>query len=190
MSISLGDAAPEILVLLSGGADSAACLHFYREMGRPTSCLFIDYQPSALKEEADAARRVARHYDARLFVARFVGVRGKSTGLIGGRNAFLLSAALMELPPTVSAVAIGIHSGTSYSDCTPEFIDRMQGVYDIYSTGRVKIVAPFIEWIKAEVWTYARSAGVPLASTYSCELGGDPPCMSCESCGDRKGLDA
>ena len=190
MSISLRDEAPEILVLLSGGADSAACLHFYLAMGRPTSCLFIDYQQSALKEEADAAREIARYYGASLSVARFVGTRGKGAGLIGGRNAFLLSVALMELPPTISAVAMGIHSGTSYSDCAPEFIERMQSVYDIYSTGRVKIVAPFIEWTKAEVWTYARSAGVPLASTYSCERGGYPPCMSCESCGDRKALDA
>ena len=189
MQISCEDAVPEVLVLLSGGADSAACLHFFKEMDRPTSALFIDYQQSALKEEADSAQRIASHYGVALSVARFVGVQGKGPGLIGGRNAFLLSAALMELPRTISAVAIGVHAGTAYSDCTKLFIDRMQAVYDTSSARNIKIVAPFIEWAKADIWTYARSADVPLSSTYSCERGGDPPCMSCESCGDRRALE-
>jgi 7-cyano-7-deazaguanine synthase in queuosine biosynthesis len=33
----------EVLVLLSGGIDSAACLDFYKELGRPPCALFVDY---------------------------------------------------------------------------------------------------------------------------------------------------
>jgi len=33
----------EVLVLLSGGIDSAACIDFYRDFGRPPFGLFVDY---------------------------------------------------------------------------------------------------------------------------------------------------
>ena len=54
----------------------------------------------------------------------------KPPGLIQGRNAFLLLAGLLEAPPTVTALALGVHSGTEYADCTPRFIGSMQSVFD------------------------------------------------------------
>lgn len=180
---------PEVLVLLSGGADSSACVQFFLEIGRPTAALFLDYQQAALKQEAQAARRIAEHYGIPFSCARWSGNRTKGAGVIPGRNAFLLAAGAMELPPSVNAVAIGIHAGTDYSDCSSTFVDRMQAIYDLYYSGRVKIVAPFLDWAKNEIWAYAYSAGVPLSLTYSCEAGGQPPCMRCESCRDRELLD-
>jgi 7-cyano-7-deazaguanine synthase len=98
-------------------------------------------------------------------------------------------AALMERPRSATGIAIGIHAGTAYPDCSPLFVDRMQAVYDLYTSGRVKIVAPFLEWSKGEILAYACSSGVPLGLTYSCEAGSEPPCECCRSCLDRKLLD-
>lgn len=187
MTAPAGD--PEVLVLLSGGVDSAACVAFYLEVGRPTCGLFVDYQQPALKKEAESSRRIADHFAIPLHRASWVGPRMKNVGLIPARNAVLLCAALMERPPTATAVAIGIHAGTPYVDCTAEFIRRIQAIYDLYTDKRVAVLAPFVEWTKPEVWSYARSKSVPLDLTYSCEAGSEQPCGECESCLDRKLLD-
>lgn len=179
----------EVVVLLSGGADSAACVQFFLDVGRPTAGLFLDYQQQALKPEAAAARRVADHYAIPLLCARWTGNLTKGSGFVTGRNGFLLMAALMERPGSATGIAIGIHAGTDYADCSPPFVDRMQAMYDVYTSGRVKIVAPFLEWSKGEIFTYARSSGVPLGLTYSCEVGSEPPCRRCRSCLDRELLD-
>jgi 7-cyano-7-deazaguanine synthase len=177
---------PEVLVLLSGGVDSAACVAFCLEVGRPTCGLFVDYQQPALKKEAASARHIADYFGIPLHRARWVGPRTKEVGLIPARNAVLLSAALMERPPTATAIAIGIHAGTPYVDCSPEFVSRMQRVYDLYFGSRVQIVAPFLEWAKSEIWSYARSKAIPFELTYSCEAGSEQPCGECASCLDRK----
>ena len=43
--------APEVLVLLSGGIDSAGCLAFYVDMGRPVTAMFVDYGQLASNQE-------------------------------------------------------------------------------------------------------------------------------------------
>ena len=176
---------PDAVVLLSGGADSAACLGFYLEIARAPCALFVDYgQPAARQEEA-SARHIARHYGVSLHRAQWMGSRSIGSGLIPGRNAFLLSAALLERPESATVVALGIHAGTGYVDCSSQFVKNMQSVYDLYSNGKVTIACPFSDWTKAEVLSYAQSAGVPLTLTYSCETGGNPPCGHCRSCLDR-----
>jgi 7-cyano-7-deazaguanine synthase len=178
---------PEVLVLLSGGVDSAASLQFLAEMGRPLNAVFVNYQQLALEAEANAAAIIARHYKVKLINIRCDGPWGPCSGLVPGRNAFLLATALMYAAPSVTGVAIGIHSGTMYPDCSPEFVRAMQATYDVYHKGRIQVVAPFISWTKGEIWAYASSSGVPLDLTYSCEAA-SRPCGDCDSCVDRKAL--
>ena len=54
----------EVAVLLSGGVDSAACVQFFREVGRPTCALFIDYQQAAVRQEYAAAKALTEHFGA------------------------------------------------------------------------------------------------------------------------------
>ena len=176
---------PDVVMLLSGGVDSAACLGFYLEIGQVPCGLFVDYGQLAARQEEAAARRVAEHYSVRLLCARWLGNQSLQAGLIPGRNAFLLSAALVERPATATGVALGIHKGTGYEDCSSGFVERMQAIYDLYCGGQVAVTCPFLSWSKAEVLSYAESTGVPLAFTYSCERGTDPPCGHCRSCLDR-----
>src|SRR5713101_5887125 len=133
----------EVLVLLSGGIDSAACLDFYRELGRPPCALFVDYGQPAARLEADAAKAVAAYYSVPLISLKWRGYQNKHDGLIPGRNCFLISSALMERPNSVSLIVIGVHAGTDYPDCNQPFLDTMQAVLDIYENRSVQLAAPF-----------------------------------------------
>ena len=179
---------PEVLVLLSGGLDSSACLQFYKQMGRQPCALFIDYDQAAAINEEQAAKAMADHFEVQLHIAQWRGVRSKSTGNITARNAFLLFAALMESPPEITTVAIGVHDGTEYTDCSATFIERIQSVYDLYTEGAVQVAAPFVSWNKSEVFAFAKANNLPVDLTYSCEAGGPSRCGKCLSCQDREAL--
>ena len=175
----------EVLVLLSGGIDSSACLEFYREIGRPPAALFVNYGQAAARLEVDAARAVASYYTVPLIALTWTGRQLKHAGLIPGRNSFLISAAAMERPRSVSIIAIGVHAGTDYPDCSVSFLDAMQKVLSLSEDRAVHIAAPFGTWKKPDIIQYCRLRNVPLELTYSCERGTEPPCGICLSCKDR-----
>ncbi len=180
----------EVLVLVSGGLDSTACLHFYLDFGRPPEALFIDYgQPAARMEEA-TVKLVCDYYKVPLHIYRLPAPSISTPGFIAGRNLFLGAAALLLKPNPVRVIAMGIHAGTGYPDCTPEFLLRLQALYDLSSNNYVLIGAPFIDWTKAEIWEYCCINKIPADLTYSCELGTNPPCGSCPSCRDREVINA
>ena len=173
-------------VLLSGGIDSAACLAFCLKRGFRVNCLHISFGQPALREERTAAVRLARHFGVSLTLLRWLGASEFAAGEIAGRNAFLLFAALTEINSDAGILAIGIHAGTPYYDCSQVFMSSMQSVFDGYCDGRVRLSAPFAEWSKADVFAFCRSEEVPVGLTYSCERGTLPPCGDCMSCRDRR----
>jgi 7-cyano-7-deazaguanine synthase len=105
-----------------------------------------------------------------------------------GRNALLTFIALMETDFQSAIIALGIHSATPYYDCSPNFLSSAQTIVDGQCDGRIRIVAPFAEWTKSEIWSYCTEKQVPLALTYSCERGGELPCGTCLSCRDLEAL--
>lgn len=184
------NALAKVFVSLSGGIDSTACAAFYLQRGFSVRAVFVDYGQIAARREEEAAKAVARNYQIHLLKLRWSGLSQKNAGLITGRNAFLLFAAFMEMPEDVRILALGIHSGTQYRDCSPLFIRKVQSLFDTYTGGRLQIGAPFLKWTKADIWTYCRSQGVPVELTYSCERGQDQPCGQCLSCRDLEALNA
>lgn len=176
----------EILVLLSGGIDSTACLNFYVELSLPVCALFIDYKQPALQYEYDAAQAVAAHYKLPLIKGEWNGMLHSEPGYIQSRNLFLLSAALLEAPKSITAISIGIHAGTEYADCSPEFIAATQNIFDIYTGSKIHITAPFITWHKQDILQYVSDNNVPTHMTYSCEAGLKSGCGKCLSCLDRE----
>jgi len=158
-----------VLVLLSGGIDSTACVAYYVSLGYDVCALFIDYgQPEAKLEQA-AAIAIAKHYDLTLKQLAVFGYKAPE-GYVPARNAMLLSAALMSFDYEYGIISLGIHAGTPYADCSPYFEQAMQRVFDVYSQGRVRINAPFLHWTKGEIWDYAQMTGVPLFLTKSNNL--------------------
>jgi 7-cyano-7-deazaguanine synthase len=177
-----------VLVLLSGGLDSAACVAFFRAQHYDVSALFVEYGQGALLQERRATRAIARHWDIPLATVRISDVGPFGSGLIPGRNALLLAAALCRWQGKDGTIALGIHGGTTYADCSTAFVDSMQRVFDVYASGRMRLFCPFIESNKKQVWDYCQQAGVPIKLTYSCERGGTRPCGRCLSCRDRRAL--
>jgi len=166
-----------------------ACADFYRDMGRPVCAMFVDYGQAAAAHEAPAAAAVACHFNIPLCTVTLRGLRPKAEGEIPARNAFLVSVAAMERPPSVLAIAVGVHAGTPYADCSERFINAAKQLLHFQGTP-VDVLAPFIDWQKQEVIEYARRRALPIDLTYSCEAGKLPPCGACSSCLDRRSLDA
>jgi 7-cyano-7-deazaguanine synthase len=177
-------------VLVSGGIDSAALLAFYLRQRFDVRPLFVDFGQPAVKQEVRAARAVCRHYGVSLSIMTVRSQVAFSVGEIPGRNAFLVFAAVLVFGMKPGIIAIGIHEGPPYYDCTAGFLKSIQTVIDGYAAGKIKVAAPFLKWGKQVIWEFCKKARVPVVSTYSCEKGGVRPCGKCLSCRDREALDA
>ncbi len=176
------------VVLLSGGIDSTSCLHFYWSRGFQVEGLFIDYgQPAAIKE-AEAAHRVSEFLSLPLRQMRFSGTEIQTLNEIPGRNALFLFAALMSFSASNGIIALGIHAGTSYFDCSQDFTQLAQRLVDGYVNGKIQLGVPFLKWSKLDVWHYLQQIELPTGLTYSCELGLEQPCGKCHSCRDLEVL--
>lgn len=178
----------EVLVLLSGGLDSTACIGYYKKLGYSTIGLFVDYGQNASKEEYKAATAVSKYYDIELFTAKCSGLNKYGIGLIPGRNTLLLSVALMSGKISKGIICIGIHSGTSYYDCSLSYLKNLNEIFKNDTDGKITIGAPFIEWNKREIWDFCLASDVPVNLTYSCERGSEIPCGECLSCSDMEVL--
>lgn len=179
---------PSVTVLVSGGVDSAACLGFYVGHGVPVTAMHFDYGQEARLQEFAAAQKIADHYNVELKHRRLSNARSKTAGEILGRNAFLLTATLLEIDAACGVIAIGVHAGTRYFDCGEEFISWFQRIFDSYSSGMIKVGAPFLKWTKSEIWEFCLQNQVPVHFAYSCERGGPEPCRACLSCLDLEAL--
>ena len=180
------DGSQTFLVLASGGVDSSTLLWLCAEQGIVPNALFIDYGQAAAESELAAVAKLCDGLHAPWRDVRYIG-RKFGAGEIRGRNAYLLHTALMEFPAQSGIVLLGIHAGTGYDDCTPEFIDAMQLSYQFHTGGAITITAPFLHWTKHQVYSLATHLNVPLEQTYSCEAA-NLPCNQCRSCVDRRSL--
>lgn len=174
-----------VTLLLGGGIDSTALIPFYRDRGVTHRAAHFDYgQPSAAAERR-AGRAICRHYAVPLATYSLGVALAAEDGEYRGRNALLLFAAA-GLDPPPSAIAIGIHAGTPYYDCSEVFLRDIRRLFDGYFGGAVSVEAPFIAFGKQQVCEFARRAGVPLDLTFSCERRSAAPCGACPSCLDRR----
>ena len=173
-----------IVVLASGGIDSTACINFYKKLKFNVEALFIDYGQVASDKEFEAVSSVSEYYKIKLVTVKVLNSKKFKGGLINGRNAFLCFAALINFSKKSGIVALGIHKGTNYYDCSVEFSRQVQKIFDEYSHDTIKIGTPFINFNKADIFEYCRLENVPLHLTYSCELGKKQPCGTCSTCKD------
>lgn len=172
-------------VLLSGGVDSALVAGLLADAGVPASALFVDYgQPAGVAEQA-ASRAVAAHLTLPWRKITVTGLAVPAAGEIAGRNDLLLATAAAAAPGC--DLAVGVHAGTGYADCSPAHRDAWQALLDRQHAGTVRILAPLLDLSKGEVLALAADSGIPFALTHSCEAG-DRPCGGCRSCLDREVL--
>lgn len=175
----------KVLILVSGGIDSTACIHYYKSRGFLVETLFVDFGQLSLRQERTAVKRITSYYKVKTNIVQVKSNRNFKGGEISFRNIFLISAALLGLKNFRGLVSLGIHSGTDYADCSPSFVRVTNSILDIYANGTVILETPFLTFSKSEIIEYCISNEIPLHLTYSCELGLNQPCGKCLSC---KGL--
>ena len=172
------------LILASGGVDSSTLLWLSVQQGLTPTALFVDYGQPAAKAEGEAVAKICSSLGTPWRRVRYKGT-GFGAGEIRGRNAFLLHMALVEFPSNSGVVALGIHAGTGYADCSPEFMEVIERSYEFHTGGAITATAPFLHWTKRDVYQLASNLNVPLALTHSCEAD-NYACQRCRSCLDRR----
>lgn len=188
MSLATTNPHRKATVLMSGGMDSAACAHLMAAQGHTVHGIFVDFGQAARKPESRAVARLADVLGI-TSTTLHVGTAGCfGAGELVGRNAFLLTAAIFLGRAHDGLLAIGVHAGTPYYDCSAGFIDRFKALAEEHTDGRLTVTAPFLHWTKCQIYEYVLKSGLPVDATYSCESGTIPPCGSCASCRDRRVL--
>jgi 7-cyano-7-deazaguanine synthase len=173
---------------MSGGIDSAACAHLLVGQRIKVKALFIEYGQAAARMERRAVEALSVRMNLPLMIFSIQGAPSFSAGELAGRNAFLIFSAIFLARQISGLVAVGIHAGTPYYDCSHTFFESTSRLVGEHFDGALVLVAPFVTWSKEDVFRYFVSARLPLELTYSCEAGTDPPCGACASCIDRKAL--
>jgi len=179
----------EVVILISGGIDSAALLNYFIEDNFYVRALFIDYGQKASIHEYASARKICKYYGVKLKKLSLKNNKDFGPGEILGRNGFLVFSALMHSEIKSGFISLGIHSGTPYYDCSKLFVDNVNNILLGYYGGQILLTAPFLNWTKRMIFDYCAITGIPLSLTYSCENGSNPPCGVCPSCIDRGVLD-
>jgi len=178
-----------VVLLLSGGLDSATLLARSVKEGDVVFPLAVDYGQRNLAE-LDRARSLAQHYGCELTVATLRGsiFRGglasdevsHGHNVVPGRNLVLLAlAAAHAMGIGAEEVQIGCNrdDAQDYPDCTPDFLE---GVWiALRNSSNLSLSAPLTHLTKIQVVQWARELGVPMEKTLSCYN----PSEAGESCG-------
>jgi 7-cyano-7-deazaguanine synthase len=128
-------------VLLSGGVDSVACMKFLQSQGFEVRALFIDYGQPAASLEFRAATAFAKRHLCPLKVVRVKSDSNFGSGELPGRNAFLIFTALFFLGKASGVLALGLHSGTKYYDCSEAFFNLANKMVMEHTDGALSLVA-------------------------------------------------
>jgi 7-cyano-7-deazaguanine synthase len=175
-------------VLMSGGLDSSACAHFLANHGVRVSGLFINHGQAAAQRESIASAAMADFLSIPLDVCMLSSDRSFGAGELIGRNAMLIFSALFLTRGNSDLLALGVHAGTPYYDCSDAFFALTSRLVGEVTDGKTSLIAPFLSWTKQDVFSYFCNAGLPIELSYSCEKGSDPVCGCCASCLDREAL--
>jgi 7-cyano-7-deazaguanine synthase len=203
----------KVVVLMSGGMDSAALAWLLADEGNDLHCLSFDYGQGHREREQAASWKLASNLGA-----RWDSVRLPITDLLKGsaltdpdvevpdghyadetmkitvvpnRNAVMLSIAFAAaVADEANGVAFAAHGGDHfiYPDCRPGFVKAFQEMQNVATEGFGSPVlqTPFINKTKSDIVAIGDPLGVPWAETWSCYKGGDYHCGTCGTCTERR----
>ncbi len=211
-----GLAGRPVVLLLSGGLDSATVLAMATRAGARVLALTIDYNQRHRRELAAAAALAERHgvdrhiilpLDLRVFGGSALtadidvpkgGVEpGIPVTYVPARNTIFLSVALGWAEAAGAAdIAIGVNAldYSGYPDCRPDFVAAFEAMANLATkagvegTAHYRVHTPLIALCKAGIVRAAADAGLDMGLTWSCY---DPTpdgrhCGLCDSCRLRK----
>jgi 7-cyano-7-deazaguanine synthase len=205
-----------VVLLLSGGLDSATCLAMASNAGAEVLALTIDYNQRH-RRELEAAQALAAHYRVARHISLPLDLRGFGGSALtadidvpkGGvepgipvtyvpaRNTIFLSVALGWAEAMGGAdLLIGVNAldYSGYPDCRPEFIASFEAMANLATkagvegTARYRVHTPLLALSKAGIVQAAAAEGLDMGLTWSCY---DPTpdgkhCGRCDSCRLRR----
>ncbi len=198
----------EVLLLCSGGLDSTTVAYWLRERKFSIAPVFFDYGQHCVETEWETVQTVLPKDGVapvrRINVSDIFS--GSSSRLIREPDLWREPVADTDLYipyRTLLFFSIGasiaqtrglteVYSGFINSnhakelDCSATFLNELDTL--AAGVGPVRFQIPFRNWPKTRVVEEAVRLGVPIGSTYSCQLLSDTPCGACPNCVDR--LDA
>lgn len=203
---------PRTVVIYSGGLDSTTLLYHLRAEGHEVKALSVDYGQTHRTREMAAAEAVCtrlnvqrRTVDLTALIEFFgrnaltnAGVAlpegayaqetiGQTT--VPNRNMVLLSVGIAWAATLkFDGVAFGAHGGvhTNYPDCKPPFAEAMDRAARVCDFEPIRVLAPFVDWVKADIVRRGAELGVPFEDTWSCYAGREQHCGRCGTCIDRR----
>jgi 7-cyano-7-deazaguanine synthase len=179
-----------VTVLASGGLDSTACLRYYLAESHRVNALWVDYGQPAARAEESAIEHITGFYGIPLQKVSIVGIDWPEMGSelfeFRGRNMTLVALALNTTAMRTGLLALGIHQGTPFPDCSVTFVQQLGDLVAFLSDGCLRLDCPFLQWSKLDIARYAEANAVPIQLTYSCEKGSMPPCKECVKCRDAQ----
>lgn len=177
-----------VLVLASGGIDSTACIQYYIQRGFQVQILHVDYGQKPFEPERAALHSVCEYFDLeyQLLTMRGIPWSLRHFDEIVGRNLFLAAIGLATFHANSGLVAMGIHSGNEYADCSREFQNQLRVIAQLSSRYLIDFDFPFGTWFKHEIIEYCRSHEIPVWLTYSCVTSESDACGQCDSCLERR----
>lgn len=176
-------------VLFSGGIDSTSTALFLKSAGFAVRGLFVDFGQASRHMERNSIDRLKDLIGITVDEIQISSSSSHGTGELRGRNALLIFSAVLLGNCAPGGIAIGVHAGTPYYDCSSEFTEKIDELVRECSGGKLFVLAPFVRWSKDDVYSYFLSQNISLDATYSCEAGIKPRCGQCASCLDRKRLE-
>lgn len=201
----------KVVVVLSGGMDSATLLYHLLDAGHPIKALSVNYGQRHVRELEAAAdlcrRRSVEHVVADLGAIRpLLGGSSLSDPAIAvphghyeeqsmkltvvpNRNMILLSVAIgWALSQKFDAVAYGAHGGDHaiYPDCRPAFAEALDRAAGLCDWQPMRLLFPLMHMDKAKIARRGHELGVPFEITWTCYEGGEVHCGRCGACTERR----
>ena len=199
-----------VVVLLSGGMDSAVLAWQLRADGYEVSALSVLYGQRHSRE-VESARAVAAAGGFPHRVVDLEALRAVMGGsaltdsvpvphghyadesmrstVVPNRNMVLLAVAgAMAASVGAEAVAYAAHAGDHaiYPDCRPEFVAAMARALALCHYGKIALLAPFAGMSKGDIARTGVALGVPFGLTWTCYEGGAVHCGRCGACTERR----
>jgi 7-cyano-7-deazaguanine synthase len=201
------------VAIVSGGMDSVTLLHYLvkREARRPAVIAFVYGQKHereiACAQEQAALLGCREHlvldlsllrplFATSALVAGDLVIPGAAaveddpqpSTYVPNRNMiFLALAAAYAESYGVSDVFYGAqrHDLYGYWDTTPEFLERLNQVYQLNRKTPLQIKAPFVAYSKADILRLGLELDVEYGRTWSCYEGQEVACGRCPTCAER-----
>ena len=196
------------IILLSGGLDSLVSLGLAYENNNTRLALTFDYGQKALEAEIAASKRISKYYNLEHKIIKldwlnsiinnalvsdnidlpdgeFPSEKSAEAVWIPNRNALFLNiAAAFVESENFTHIIIGANKeeAQTFPDNSPEFIDRINALFEYSTLQKPKLIAPLLNYDKNDIVKIAIENGMPLELIHSCyskELG---HCGKCESC--------